>query len=611
MLTELVNFTRHVRTQCGGPLLRNLQPREGIHISVKIEEGGNIKYCAEFYRENQELTGFLQECLKKEIHTRYISSNKALDFKKKIHSASPFCVAFKIKTKAEVSGRFDEYFDSATIYCENDEQKKWAQTFRNFCNSRLLDLITEVMEKIKAEKSGEKKFKFSDDHYIVVYLDNVSLEDYEITHKNYLRKKSFNTDEYNEENEGETYGVGDFLTGYNAKKPFLHHLTATFSINNRITNDEAIELFYFSQLLANKQLPNPLPVFVDRDELNEQVVKVFNKEGEGRPGYQEIIRRVYEKSGDLGNYYLLNFWAGALKDFDFVPSFRYKIDPPIEIEEFFGRGEKLDRLKIEDIFAFEREIVQRIFNNQLVQKTKNAGIRYRYFDDIENKPQYIRPAIFHVVMRYRKSFYDYIYKSRRQAVTGTIFYDIMQTTVLDDLRQDDGHNKSFSIKEKLNIWFNLYNYFDKPLSEGVRGIMDELKNLHERIAKIANAKESKTYLANDQEFAYAAGQVIYYLLDRSEAGNKSHALLEPFLQKSNCEQFKMAIARTFSQYKHAIHFAKGRFENLTSQVLSYNTPVDMKTLLPMVLAGYFAKSIIYQKKEETTVNPNEKEPTHE
>lgn len=222
----------------------------------------------------------------------------------------------------------------------------------------------------------------------------------------------------------------------------------------------------------------------------------------------------------------------------------------------------------------------------------------RYFDDIDYNPKYIRAVMFQLVLKYRKIFYDYIYKSKREAVTSTILHDIMQTGILDDLKQDkfkdNRHTKEFTIKEKLNIWFSLFEYFDQQKTEGGDETMaSQVLELQGRMQQIAN--DSTAHVENDNEFAYAAGQVIYYLLNQSEAGNKSHALLEPFLQKTDATQLRMAIARTFAQYKHAITFYKGRFEKLMAEVLSYDLDSDLKSLLPMILAGYFADCVIYQK----------------
>jgi CRISPR-associated protein Csh1 len=601
MLREIIKFTQSLSAES---FKRGLQPTEGVHIQVKLSEDGKLQeYEKGFFKKGDEVTPFLQDCLNKEISSKYVSINKALDSRKKIHSCSPFCVAFKKKTMAESQTRLEDYFNAAMEYCESDSQRVWAEKFRNYCIPSLNDLLERVIQEIETTKDNGKNVKVSDNHYIYVYLANVSLQDYEQVHQNYIRPKAFNKDEFNREINGTLFGVSDYLTGYNQKKPFLQHLSATFDVNERVTADDAVWLFKFAQLKANKQLPNPLPIFIEKEELNDEVVKVFHRDEDKRIGYAEMIRAVYEKENDLGNYYLLNIQGNNVKDFDFVSSFQFKIDPAITVGNLFAIGGELYENKIDDIFDFERKIISKIFDGQLVRK-RDDGWWLRYFDDIENKPQYIRAAMFQLVLKYRKSFYDYIYKSKREAVTAQMFRDIMQTGILDNIQQDEfrdnKHTKGYAIKEKLNIWFSLYEFFGNNKTQtGETKMANQIQELQQRMQEIV--ADADAHLETDAEFAYAAGQVIYYLLSCSEAGNKTHALLEPYLQKTDVEQFKLAISRTFAQYKHAISFYKGRFEKLMSDVLAYEPEKNLKSLLPMILAGYFAESVIYQKREKEAV----------
>lgn len=597
MLREIINFTRSLSAES---FKRGLQPTDGVHIQLTLDQASELqKHEKAFFRAGDDLSPFLQDCLIKQINSKYVTINKALDSRKKIHSCSPFSVAFKKKTMAEALTRLEDYFNAAMEYCESDTQRQWAERFRHYCVENLDDFLEQVIHEIEASKENGKSVKISDNQYIYVYLANVSLQDYQQVHQNYIRPKAFNKEEFNREVNGVLFGVSDYLTGYNQKKPFLQHLSATFDVNERVTADDAVWLFKFSQLKANKQLPNPLPIFIEKEELNEEVVKVFHRDEDKRIGYAEMIRAVYEKENDLGNYYLLNIRGNDVKDFDFVSSFQFKIDPPIRIENLFGIGGELYEQRIDDIFEFERRIVSRIFDGQLVRQ-RDDGWWLRYFDDIDNKPQYIRAAMFQLVLKYRKSFYDYIYKSKREAITAQMFHDLMQTAILDNLRQDEyrdtKHTKSFPIKEKLNIWFSLYEFFgDRTKQIGGLKMASQIRQLQQRMREII--ADAGAYLENDAEFAYAAGQVIYYLLSCSEAANKSHALLEPYLQKTDAGQFKLAISRTFAQYKHAITFYKGRFEKLMAEVLAYEPESNLKSLLPMILAGYFAESVIYGKKE--------------
>jgi len=596
MLREIIDFTKNIKSES---YENRMTLAEGIYIQINLNENSELLKChKEFYKSKQEITSFLKRCLDKQIHTKYVSMHKVLDSKKKIHSCSPFCIAFKIQSLSLIENRIKDYFKMALQYCQNEYQKKWAKLFHEYCSKNLIKLVENCMEDIKKEKINyDQKFKFLDRYYIYVFLENLNNKEYEKVHNNYLLEKSFNKDDFNIDVDGVIYGVSDYLTGYNQKKPFLSHQTATFDICNRFSNKDAIILYKFSQLKENKLLPNPLPIFIEKKELNNEVVKIFNKEGEGKIGYADIIEKVFEKYNDLGNYYLLNFFGRNINDFDFVSSFQYKFDPPLIIEDIFNI-QKGATIFINDIFKFERIIIQKIFENQLVQKTKDNYLRIRYFDNIEYKPQYIRAKIYHLVITYRKAVYDFIYKSKRQVITTKMFNNIMQNCIVDNINEDEyingTHTKDYAIKEKLNIWFSLYNFFNfKQYNNGEINMANKIIEIQNSMQKIVI--ENENHIDNDLEFAYASGQIIYYLLNCSETSNKTHALLEPFLQKTDLMQFKLAISRTFNQYKHAIKFYKGRFEKLMSEILSYDIESNLKDLLPFILAGYFAENVIYQK----------------
>jgi CRISPR-associated protein Csh1 len=108
------------------------------------------------------------------------------------------------------------------------------------------------------------------------------------------------------------------------------------------------------------------------------------------------------------------------------------------------------------------------------------------------------------------------------------------------------------------------------------------------------AQTESLHITTDDEFAFAAGQLIWKLLIQSESANRSHALLEPFLQKTESVLFKQAIASTFNMYKYkfALYPTKYEFDKLFSEVMGYDLDFsNMKEHLPMILAGYFSESI--------------------
>jgi CRISPR-associated protein Csh1 len=111
--------------------------------------------------------------------------------------------------------------------------------------------------------------------------------------------------------------------------------------------------------------------------------------------------------------------------------------------------------------------------------------------------------------------------------------------------------------------------------------------------------QGEAILENDEQYAFAAGQVIYYLLHKSKTADKSYKRLEPFLQQVHASELNKAIARLFDTYKHE-NFS-GNFRHPFASVMAYQTQANMRDYLPMMLAGIFSDNLLFSvnKSEET------------
>jgi CRISPR-associated protein Csh1 len=204
--------------------------------------------------------------------------------------------------------------------------------------------------------------------------------------------------------------------------------------------------------------------------------------------------------------------------------------------------------------------------------------------------------MYQLILKYRKAFYDYIYKSEQKAINTSMFDDIMYNSILSTIRKDEIKGKfewNNTIKRKINIWFSLYNMFNQNTNTEIMA-----SKVTDLIAKMRSIAKGDANLETPEEFAFGAGQIVSYLIDRSAASNKTYALLEPYLQKSKSGQLQDAIAQTISVYKHDIRVYKGKFERLASHVLTYESDVDMKPLLKYFLAGCFSPCVIYESEKE-------------
>jgi CRISPR-associated protein Csh1 len=114
-------------------------------------------------------------------------------------------------------------------------------------------------------------------------------------------------------------------------------------------------------------------------------------------------------------------------------------------------------------------------------------------------------------------------------------------------------------------------------------------------------QDANSVLESDEEYAYASGQVIRFLISKSEAANKTHAMLEPFIQKTEILQFKKAIERTFDMYKHEIKMPNGNyrydFDRVMEKILLATPEKTIKELTPIILGGYFSETVFKKQVE--------------
>ncbi|WP_016777455.1 hypothetical protein [Anaerophaga thermohalophila] len=605
MIKEIVQF---VDTLPEETFSRNLQLKEGLYIFLDIQEEKGVpvlknvdadgKLNEEDYgvfTKQTEMNPFFQECLNIQINTLPVSPAKIFNPNKKIYgvSCSPFVLAFTKKNFAKyhkdilIKELTDQYFKKAEKYCKTDTQKKMFFLFRNYLTQNIYELLNNLQPYKEAK----------DSYSVYLILKNISTDDITESHREYLKENVFNKEEYNQEFNGQVFGISDSLSGFNDKKRFLKHQTSSLKYNYRIKGDEAQKIWKFFKLQQNKQLPNPCPVFIDEKELNEELVSL-HQDGEVL-SYSELIKTLLKKYNkeSLQNFYLIFFQGikgSRIADIDFVPQFKYKIEKSLKLYELFPVGGNFESLQIFNIFQLEDTVFNKIFNGNLISKTKN-GLWLKYFDEIEpNLKYHFTDALFNLMLQYRKAIYDYIYKAKYQSITCNMFDQMMKTSILEDIRTDEDFKRGYSIKEKLNIWFSLYKFFNQ--NKNRENMASRIPQLLEKMKQVANG-DNVSFSDDPAEFAFGAGQVVYFLLTKSASSNKTYAMLEPFLQKTKASQLQETIGNTMAMYKHEIEISKGRFEKLASEVLTYETEVNMKDYIRYFLAGCFAQSVIYEKKK--------------
>lgn len=641
MIKELINFTLNLDER-----FKNLayRPSKGLHILISVAQEGDLQIKKYIYYDGvAELDEDLLQVLSFERYSSYISMNQQQKFdkKQKIHSASPFSIAFnfslgnnkkdieddikkKIETElgvsffdknlssdmkkeldeeldvrvkgykiGEVKKSIQNYFINAKKLCLDKSDKpiddKISQ-FEVFCSAKLWEELPQMtMKKDISKKKDVQEIvdvsvlsELKEKDYVRVYLADISLGQWRDAYERYYLGE-YPPNEFND---------NDFISTYPDKKPFMSHKTATFE-TYKINGVDANVLKQFKDVLSSKPkvIPNPFPLFIYQEELQEKVIALYNQNR--LLTFTEIISSLWEShKNDFNNYYLINWYVGkdiVFQDFDFVSKFEYEIDDA-QIENLFELSEKGKGLihypKISNVFAFEQAVFKPLLQSKY--------LRLDYFGELKSEDYEHKGNTFQAYTKYRKAVYDYVYKSRRQGIDEYIFSDMVFSHIKDDLKQNNG----YSIKEKLNIWFSLYEYFQPKNRKNNTSMASKLKHYQEFVARLSMG-EADTDTATDADFAFAAGQVISYILRKSRSDDTSYRLLEPYLQQSKLSEFRKAITRDFDRYRHE-NFSK-KFRNTAAFVLSYREEdeqgLNMKDLMPELLAGVFAENQLFADKQ--------------
>jgi CRISPR-associated protein Csh1 len=665
MIQELVNYAEWLKSDFSD--LFTGDPEVGLHILISLtnDQIANIRLY-NYKKKGKEVPQPNDEnkfvfAFKEQIHkSKAISANKCIHSDKYILSNNPFCYILKLVTKTEFDKDFhfddiskngkirkrkilnhSEALENQFVVDYDEETKLSAEKVIKVFQELAFDMIKSII----AKDNGEMNFK-SDEKYVQKIIETITLEyltkedlknskaffkrlqsvkiilyfdvaqelydqcaDVYLTKRGGL-KKSIDTIHYN----NTEYTLNSFINNANEKKRFLKHLTAFHKYNyyHKKQYDELLEEFKS----VMKLIPNPLPMFIVKSELNDKVIKIYK--GDKTKGYKEIIAELFQAhKDDLNNYYLFNGNRSAINDFDYVSSFDYELTIPqlSQCYFLFNINVSDDKGKIKNIFDLEKTIAENfLFKIDTKSKKQFAILANNYFSDKLEKgaiPSFIANNMY----KYRKLLYDAFYKSRLHLISPKIFKDICAPVIRYEIAHDetqDGYSKNGNrIKKKLLLYIQLNKLFDENNNNfGGIDMPSALPEYYNNL--LCLLREEKDYYESDEDFAFATGQLIRYLLDQSESGNKNHSMLDPFLQKlRNFNSFIAQLTKTLKSYAYKIKMNYNLFDKMMSNTMSYKLEngKSLKDLEFVLISGYFAQSAIYQvlREKKEAEQPTDKQ----
>jgi CRISPR-associated protein Csh1 len=655
MIKEIVEFMDLEGGKFRDIILDNRSLAKGLHIIID-KETFEIKEFAHNDGKDDFLAFAKKYDLKKREYYCGLLNNdtqKAFDSEKQIHSNSPYGIFYKLLVETEkhkfklYSERF-KFFDSfkdRTNYFE-----KIQDTF--FEDNLIYHQKKELLKKVFTQsffEHNEELFKIlislKEDEYIKIYIDESlsKLKDYYSDYaenmifakkqvkskvnqilKNGKIKEKIITG-YTTENEyicpiyekNSKIGISAFLNAFSTDKPYVLHKTRNKTNNGypMLYSGQVVQnLSLFEELLKLKVgakkstksiFPNPFPIFIsNKDAIDNDGNRIYFdllKDIDKPIGYKEIIKKAYEQMSNNSdeinelNFYLI-FWGNTkdgLKfyDVDYIDSFQYKLKD-FEISDIFGL--KNFSGNINNIFDLEKSF-KKFFYTLNGENENTYMLQNNYFTEKINVPstEQIPAMVATKFYQYNKAIFDYIYKGKVEVLNGYIFDDICISIIREQIKLNDDWDKTYKIKEKLALYLLLHKNFHKG-----EDLATEIKDLREKIEALLENEEA--HLTSDKEFAYASGQLIWYILKQNKSETKTHSLLDVFISKNKTDDFKLIIAQQIQKYSHAFKFyEKDWFGKLTSEVMAYEVEQKtIKSLIPLIMAGYFSENIVEKKIKE-------------
>ncbi len=647
MIKEIVEFMDLEGGKFRDIILENRAIAKGLHIIVD-KDTFEIKEFA--YNDGSDaFNQFVNkyDLKKREYYCNYLDSNKNFDSspmagKNQIHSASPYAIFFRYNTtekeKVTILERLLEikqrlfitgYFDKIESLTQNNDTLKNLKLIERMIKNKL-------SSKCFIHSIGkESLLKIKNKDYMKIYFD-YNIQYIESFYDEYSPEMSFNAKGLFEDknsystkeqyicpvsNEITNLGTSSFLNTFADKKPFYLHKTRdkTYGGYTALYSGKVVQqLSLFEELLKLKidkksLFPNPLPIFIsNKDAIDNDGNKIYFdllKDINEPIGYKKIIQKAYDEIAGNNdeinelNFYLI-FWGNTkdgLKfyDVDYIDSFEYKLKD-FEINDIFGL--KMYSGEIENIFNMEWGFFSKFFYTLNGENENTYMLQNNYFTEKINLPstEQLPAMVATKFYQYNKAIFDYIYKGNSEIINGYMFDDICISIIREQIKLSKDWDKETTkrIKEKLTLYLSLYKNFHKG-----EDLATQVIELRESVNALIENED--IHLKSDKEFAFASGQLIWYMLSQSKSESKTHSLLDVFISKNRVEDFQLVISQNIQKYSHAFKFfnSQGWFDKLASEVLAYE--LDQKTiksLIPLIMAGYFSQNIILAKIKKAKEN---------
>lgn len=586
-------------------------PADGSYIIVDAE--GKIKNYQDIKLDKKKRGtseavvkgSYFKEICFYDYHSKLISMNKPMDSKKVIHSNN--YLAFAVKKESITSKLtetiIDNYYDTLKnpLEAKYKKSKEASKIYQKF-EEEYAPVNIEILEKCR---SWIKQHIFSIDKLINIDLkkkdylkiffevfeadeeDNKKNKELFIQEDNrYIFPSIYNSNDYNVEVNGKIQGIPDNNMGMNAKKPFLAIKTRKTPAAYLVDINKAILQKQFFEYLMNFAANGKNNIYIDTKNYR---IKAYSDQDE-RDDFDEMASGYYlriQKGKEL-----------EIQVQDNLVDYQNRLKLNFEYIKFINIDRKEDKLpefaKRYGIY-YKRTNVGNLINEIFFSKC----LRTNYFMDISAinvKDSTLKQNI----IMYRNAIFDWVYKGIDNNFS-IVEEKFALSLIKNSIQSDDKYK--LRAKSQLNLHWSLKDYFFKTKGkQGGNTMVDTAIKVRENVKEKVLSKNEVTMPSNDEEYYYAVGQLLSYLIFKSRAGKKMQSMVNPVLNAKRDNVIKMRLFQLYKKYNYDISIYNYHMKNLYAMILGYKP--KNKVNQEMILFGYLDENILLKSNAKNVSNEN-------
>ena len=517
--------------------------------------------------------------------SKLLEMNKPIDPKKVIHSNNYLSLA--VKKESVTSGKLSEeiiqqYYEILRNPNKIYEKKPQARALYHVAEERLGQPDIEAIDKIEKFILANKQDIWKDinlekKNYVKLFFvyqeEEKTKEIYKIESERYLIPNIYNNNNFNMEFEKGIVGLPNDNMGMNSKKPYLENTTRKVKVPYLLDQESALLQSKFFDYLFGQVSKKRFHIYVDN--IDKKICSYTNKD---KP--EDIVSGYYLRCR-MGK-------AGAeICEADVITHYKTKLEPGLVLKNYIEiPEERIEKSKIHYDEAIEDQwVIMDLINGIFFEgKLKN-----NFFTDAKDMNIY-DDCLKQSILKSRNILANWFWRGEQNQLV-KILDDVSLALIKNSILNDE----TFDAQRKFNLRWSLLEYLDDQ-EVGVH--MSEIRNqLREHINV---AKDVEWDFISDEEYSYAVGQAVSYLLHLSKANNKTESYVNPFFNAKNSKVIKQRLLRMYKKYNYQIiHINGGRNAQLLSHVMEYE-PKEIKHEL--IMAGFTAPSLMYEKKTDDEDN---------